>query len=278
MDPVIARKTWRTVESIHGMIYFAPESEAHYRSAGLTEQRSGYFGSRSAAMGEASAELVTATFFNFEPGTVRAAMEGVWEATTPAALLEARSAAAGAALRRLLGDAANDPTVAEAAELARQAALTACERLEGRPLFAAHARLEWPDEPLLVLWHAQTLLREFRGDGHIAALVTEGVSGVEALITHGGSGEIAAASLRTSRNWSDEAWTTASDGLIERGWIDGFGALTDAGARHRQWVEDRTDQLALAPYEAIGEDGCTRLRELVRPLSRAVVANGGLPV
>jgi hypothetical protein len=278
MDPVIARKTWRTVEPVHGMIYFAPEADEHYRRAGITEQRSGYFASRSAAMGEASAELVTATFFNFEPDTVRAAMAGVWTATTPTSMLGARSAAAHDALRRLLGDAATGPAIDEAAELAREAALAACDRLEGRPLFAAHAQLEWPDEPLLVLWHAQTLLREFRGDGHIAVLVADGVSAIEALITHGGSGEVAAAVLRTTRNWSDEAWTTASDALIERGWIDGFGALTEAGVEHRQWVEDRTDRLALAPYEAIGEDGCTRLRELARPLSRAIVANGGLPV
>lgn len=278
MDPVIARKTWRTVEPVHGMIYFAPEADEHYRRVGITQQRSGYFGSRSAALGEASAELVISTFFNFEPGTVRAAMEGVWTTTTPAAMIEARFAAADDALRRLLGDDVAGAAIDEAAMIAREAALAACDRLEGRTLFAAHAQLDWPDESHLVLWHAQTLLREFRGDGHIAALVADGVSGVEALITHGGSGQIAAAVLRTSRNWSDEAWTEASDRLIGRGWLDGFGSLTELGAEHRQWVEERTDQLAIAPYEAIGEDACTRLRELVRPLSKAIVANGGLPV
>jgi hypothetical protein len=278
MDPVVARKTWRTLEPVHAMIYFAPEADEHYRRAGVTDQRSGYFGSRSAALGEATAELVIATFFNFDPGTVRAAMAGLWDATTPDALLAARLAAADEALRRLLGDAAAGPGVEEAAVLARQAAHAACDRLEGRPLFAAHAGLDWPDDPLLVLWHAQTLLREFRGDGHIAALVAAGVSGIEALITHGGSGEIAAAVLRSSRNWSDRAWTVAADGLVDRGWLDGFGSLTEAGAEHRRSVEDRTDELALAPYAAIGEEACARLRELVRPLSRAIVSNGGLPV
>ena len=129
-----------------------------------------------------------------------------------------------------------------------------------------------------MLWHAQTLLREFRGDGHIAALVAGDVTAIEALITHGGSGEIDAAVLRSTRNWSNDAWTSAADRLIDRGWLAPDGTLTDIGAERRQWVEDRTDELALVAYESIGEDGCTRLRELVRPLSRTVVAGGGLPI
>ncbi|MEN3271540.1 MAG: hypothetical protein V7636_301, partial [Actinomycetota bacterium] len=64
----------------------------------------------------------------------------------------------------MLGDAIESPELIEAAELARRAAEVACERPEGRPLFAGHASLPWPEEPHLVLWHAQTLLREFRGD------------------------------------------------------------------------------------------------------------------
>jgi hypothetical protein len=229
-------------------------------------------------LGSASAELVISTFYNFEPSNVRAAMEGVWDATTPAAMIDARLVAADAALRRLLGDHVSGDAIVEAAELARSAALAACDRLEGRPLFAAHTHLDWPDEPHLVLWHAQTLLREFRGDGHITALVAAEVSAVEALITHGGSGEIAAAVLKTTRNWSDAAWTSASDRLIERGWLEPDGSLTELGVENRQWVEDRTDALALPAYEAIGDDGCQRLRELVRPMSRAIVDGGGLPV
>ncbi len=278
MDPVTARKTWRTLEPVHSMIYFVPEAVERYRGAGIEREQSGYFASRSAPLGAATADLVIATFFNFEPGTVRAAMDGVWSATAPDALIDARLAAADGALRRLLGDRITGDAIDEAASLARSAALAACDHLEGRPLFAAHAALEWPDEPHLVLWHAQTLLREFRGDGHIAALVAAGVSAVEALITHGGSGEITAAVLKTTRNWSDDAWTSASDQLIDRGWLEPDGTLTELGSRNRQWVEDRTDALALPAYEAIGDDGCRRLREIVRPMSRAVIDGGGLPI
>lgn len=279
MDPVIARKTWRTLEPIHAMIYFVPECPEHYRNVGLDSERSGYFASRSAPMGEASAELVIATFYNYNPATVRAAMDGVWQTVRPEELVDARFVAADAALRRLLGDdvIAGDE-MAEAADLARLAALAATDRLEGRPLFAGHATLAWPTDPHLVLWHAQTLLREFRGDGHVAALLADGVTGIEALLMHGGTGAVAAGVLQRTRNWDDESWTAASDRLIDRGLLDPDGTLSELGSERRQWVEDRTDELAVIPYEAIGEDGCARLRELCRPFSLAIVDGGGLPV
>ena len=279
MDPVIARKTWRTLEPIHGMIYFVAEGPEHYRDAGLLDERAGYFASRSAALGEASAELVIATFYNFDPATVRAAMSGVWQIVRPEGVLDIRYAVADVALRRLLGDdvIASDE-MAEAAALAHAAASAATDHLHGRPLFAGHAALPWPTDPHLVLWHAQTLLREFRGDGHISALVADGVSGIEALLMHGATGTIEPAVLRRSRNWDDEAWAATSDGLIERGLLEPGGTLSELGTERRRRVEDLTDELALAPYEAIGDDGCARLRELCRPFSRAIVAGGGLPV
>ncbi len=279
MDPVTARKTWRSLEPLHAMIYFVPEAPEHYRRAGLDDVRAGYFASRAAAMGAASAETVIATFYNFNPESVRSVIPAAWESVRPADLIEARFMAADAALRRLLGDdAIAGADIAEAAELARIAALAACDDLHGRPLFAAHASLTWPTDPHMVLWHAQTLLREFRGDGHIAALVVDGVSGIEALLMHGGTGAIAAGVLQRTRSWDDDSWTAASDRLIDRGLLEPDGTLSQLGAERRQWVEDRTDELSLLPYQTIGEDGCERLREICRPLSTAVVDGGGLPV
>lgn len=261
------------------MIYFVPEAAEHYRTVGLADRRAGYFASRSACGGEASAEFVIATFYNFNPDAIRSVIPTAWQTVRPEELIDARFMAADAALRRLLGDdVVAGAEIAEAADLARTAALAACDHLHGRPLFAAHAGLAWPTDPHLVLWHAQTLLREFRGDGHIAALLADGVSGIEALLMYSGSGVIAAASLQRTRDWPDDRWTTASDALIDRGLLDAVGTLSVEGARRRQWVEDRTDALAVAAYEAIGEDGCARLREIARPFSQAIVAGGGLPV
>jgi hypothetical protein len=280
VSAVTARKTWRTVEPLHGMVYFAPEGADAYRRLGLAGQ-SGYFASRSAAMGAVSAGTVVATFFNFRPSLVHASMDGVWDATTPDAVLDARLTVASAALRRMLGDAADSDDVVAAAELARRAALAACEFPEGRPLFAGHAGLEWPENPLEVLWHAQTLLREFRGDGHIALLVEHGLDGLEALVMHEATGELPVAFLRATRGWDDDEWEAAAERLRVRGWLrpDGTAehlALSEEGTAVRGAIEEATDRLSVVAYAAIGEDGCDTLRGLVRPFSRTVVAASGM--
>lgn len=267
----MARKMWRTLEPYHGLIYFAPEATAAYEALGVTG-RAGYFASRAAPMGAVPAEVVIATFFNFEPSVVHAAIPAAWRATTPARLLEARVAAADAALRRSLGDQLDAPAVAEAAELARVAA-DACEAA-GRPLYAGHASLMWPTQAHLALWHAISLLREFRGDGHIACLVEAGLAGIDALVIHAASGEVPRAVLQSSRHWDDAIWEASIERLGGRGLLDRAGAFTDAGRALRQEIEDRTDALALAPWVALGETGCDVLRGLVWPLSKAIVDSG----
>lgn len=280
MDATVARKTWRTLEPVHGMIYFAPEGPEIYARAGLTHHRTAYFASRAAPMGAVPAEVVIATFYNFHPALVRRSMPAAWSVVSPARIIGARLDVADVALRRAFGGALGGDDLAEVATLARQAAEAACERPEGRPLFAGHASLEWPEEPHLVLWHAQTLLREFRGDGHIAALVGEGLDGVEALLTHAASGDVPAAVLRATRAWPEDQWRAGVERLRERGFLTGDDepTFTDAGRALRQRIEDRTDELAVAPYAALGEDGCDRLRALGRDLSRRVVDAGLLQV
>jgi hypothetical protein len=273
MDPVVARKCWRTLEPYHGLVYFAPEAARAYSAIGL-EGRQQYFASRAAALGPVPAEVVIATFFNFHPAIVRAAIPSAWEVATPAAILAARLEGAGVGLRAAVGDALIGPDLQEALELARVAAEVAREDPAGRPLFAAHAALPWPADPVVGLWHAIALLREYRGDGHIAALVAEGVGPCEALVIHGATGEVPPAVLQASRAWPDDEWAAAEERLRSRGWLDADGALTDAGRQHRQWVEDRTDRNALAPWAALGELKCARLRELVRPWSRAISDSG----
>jgi Helix-turn-helix family len=277
MDPLVARKTWRTLEPLHGMIYFAPEADEAYTALGLRGNRMGYFASRSAAMGPVTAAVVVATFYNFNPELVTSCIPEAWQLASPAAILDARHAAAVRALRRALPPGAPEsPELAEAAGLARRAAEVAAERPAGRPLFAAHAALPWPDEPLAVLWHAQTLLREYRGDAHIASLLLYGVGPVEALVTHGATGDAPVSGLQATRAWPEEAWTAAEDRLRQRGLLANDGTLTEQGTQLREAVEHRTDVAAVGAYEVLGEDGCERLRALCRPLSRAVVSSGGL--
>lgn len=276
MDPTIARRTWRTLEPVHGMIYFASESAASYDAIGLRGNRMGYFASRSAAMGAVPAEVVIATFFNFWPDLVRASIPAAWKLATPARVVEARFAAADVALRRALGDAIASTDVVEAAGLARRAAEAACEEPEGRALFAGHAGLPWPDAPHLVLWHAQTLLREYRGDGHIAALVGEGFSALDALVTHAATDEVPEEVLRATRAWPEDEWAAGVEAVRERGLLEPGPelAFSEAGRRVRDAIEARTDALAARAYAPLGEDGCARLRALGRPVSRAVIDAG----
>jgi hypothetical protein len=165
--------------------------------------------------------------------------------------------------------------VAEAAELASEA--TKGCTAEGRPLYAGHATLAWPEQPHLVLWHALTLLREHRGDGHIAALVLNGVSGIEALITHiaTGAGFVAAAA-KLSRGWSDEEWDAAEAGLREKG-ILGEQGLTDTGVALRDRIEVATEAAATGPWTHLGPEKRARLEELCAGLSTQVVAAGAYP-
>ena len=141
---LVARKTWRTLEPLHGLVYFAPETTAAYSALGLGAEQ-GYFVSRSAPMGAVAPATVVATFFNFEPGLVHRCMDGAWDITTPEEVVAARLSVADDALRRMLGDAVLSPEMARAAELARVVAETASRHPEGRPLFAGHAELQWPE-------------------------------------------------------------------------------------------------------------------------------------
>ncbi|WP_188190482.1 SCO6745 family protein [Nonomuraea sp. SYSU D8015] len=265
-----ARRAWRRLEPLHGMIYFVPEAATRYAALGLTGM-SGYFASRSAAFGRASADLVIATFYNFCPGLVRRSLPAAWDVVTPEQVLRARLDAATEALRRAgIHDLPHFP---ETLALTRRAAEAARDHPQGRPLFAAHAALPWPDDPLQQLWHAQTLLREFRGDGHVAILLAEGVTGLDALVLHAATGDVPAAFLKTSRAWPEEAWTAAEAGLRARGLLED-GTLTPEGKALRRHIEDRTDALAMAAYGTLGEDGCERLAELARPFGRRVVEAG----
>jgi hypothetical protein len=259
----IAREMWRVLETLHMTVYWAPEPRDAYRQAGLRGGWMGYFASRSAAMGPVPAEVVMATFYNFHPRMVRRAIPDAWGFAAPAKVLEARFAGADAALRRLLGTWAASPEATEAATLTRQA--MEGQDPSGRPLFAAHAALDWPEAPHLALWHGATLYREFRGDG------------LEAHVLAAAGGQLPGSFLREYRGWSEEEWAEAAARLRERGWLEADGTMTEAGHTARDARERRTDELATPPWDQLGPDGCARLLELLEEPVRLVVAGGGIP-
>lgn len=273
----IARRAKASLELVHAMIYFAPEAEDRFTKLGLKPGRMCYYAGRSAAMGPVGAGVVAATFYNFNPVSVAKSIPAAWDIASPSEVLDARLDAVDAALHRLLGDevlASDD--VAEAAELARIAS-EGCSP-EGKPLYAGHADLDWPELPHLKLWHAITLLREFRGDGHIAALQQAGISGIQSLVLHAGMrGGFTPEAARKLREWSEQEWAVASEQLQERGLITANGELTDEGAQFRESVEIRTDEIALAPWQHLGEDRTATLVDKGGKLSKALAEAGALP-
>ncbi|MDN5919145.1 MAG: hypothetical protein L0I76_29300 [Pseudonocardia sp.] len=261
------------------MVYFAPEAEPRYIEAGLEAGRMSYFAGRAAPMGAVSASVVTATFFNFNGELVASNIPKAWTLASPATLVTARFEIVDAALRRLLGDdGVASPEVAEAAGLARRAAEAA--QPEGRPLAGGHMDLDWPDAPHLVLWHALSILREHRGDGHIALLVEADLSGLEALLTATATGTgFVPGFARASRGWSREQWDAGIAGLRERGLLDPAAELepTAAGEKLRNRIEDDTDRLGGAPWTALGAEGTARLGELSAGLVRTALRAGAFP-
>lgn len=267
-----ARRMWRTLEPFHAITYFAPETRQATDALGLKGGWMSYFGCRAAPLGAASAELVAAVFYNFHPAMVARSVPDAWERATPAQLLEARLAAVDTAVRRLFDPA---PSFERAAEVARRAAEAA--PLGGRPLGAANAALDWPTEPHLVLWQATTILRESRGDGHVAALVAAELSPCQALVTATAAGGPTKEIFDVARRWSSSEWEAAEEDLRSRGLLDAAGALTEAGRALRQQVEDTTDALADAGWRALGDELTTELHDLVYPLSGVLMAGSLLP-
>jgi hypothetical protein len=276
MDPALVARAHRAVEPLHSHLYFAPEHDEAFAAIGLKPGRMSYFAGRAAPMGAVGAGVVTATFYNFSPSLVAHMIPRAWTLASPEQVVEARFGAARASLTRLLGaDVVEGPEVARLAGLLREA----CSALtpEGRPLYAGHADLPWPDEPLLDLWHAASLLREHRGDGHIAALLHADLNGLEALITHTVTGRgFTEAAARATRGWSEEDWNAEAAALAERGLV-AEGGLTPAGQDLRARVEAETDVLSAEPWLALGEETTAQVVELARGLARILVANGAYP-
>jgi hypothetical protein len=273
LDPAMVARAHRAIEPLHSHLYFAPEHDERFSALGLKPGRMSYFAGRAAPMGAVGAGVVTATFYNFSPSLVAHMIPRAWTLASPEQVLPARLDAARASLTRLLGaEVAGSAEVAELAGLLREA----CGVLtpEGRPLYAGHADLPWPEEPLLALWHGATLLREYRGDGHIAVLLHAGLTGLEALITHTSTGRgFTEPAARATRGWGEEEWAAGCAALADRGLLDDAG-LTDDGRSLRVHIEAQTDALSADPWLLLGPERTGRVVEVGKELSRRLVEAG----
>jgi hypothetical protein len=267
-----ARRLHLLVEPIHLVTYFAHEPTDALMALGLRNYWDGYFAGRSAPLGRTPAEVVHAIFYNFAEGEVSRHIPRVWDVTTPEAALAARERGSVAALRRILGDLADAPGLARAAEVATRAATGA--PTEGRALYAALRALPVPEEPVARLWHAATLLREHRGDGHNTALVTEGIGGTQAHVLHALSEGIPAQTFGRVHHLPTTQLAAVIDGMRARGLIDDSGWLSDAGRETKQRVESLTDDLATPAYDVLSPSELDQLVADVEPISAALDAAG----
>jgi len=271
----LARRLWQQYEPIHDVIYFSDESLTAAKELGLRGFWMGYFAFRAAPLGPVDPAVVVATFYGFAPARVRRALPDAWSYASPAAVLAARESAVDRSMRAVFGPAIDSAELAEAAELAWTAAQVA--DITGRPLAAANQALPKPEAPHLALWLAATVLREHRGDGHNAVLVTRGIGPTQAHELKIATGESDGELLRTGRGFTEDEWAAARDELSERGWLDDANKLTDAGHREHEFIEQLTDAACEQPWRALGEQGSARLLQLLRPLADAVIDSGAVP-
>jgi hypothetical protein len=263
-----ARRMWTLFEPVHDVTYFAPEARAAFEAAGLRGFWRGYFAGRSAPLGRISAAPVTASFYTFAPAMVSRALPAVWDIASPQDALQAREAGAVAALGRML--AGQQDAVRPAADkLAEAAAGLDCS---GRVLAGANAVLPVPDEPLARLWHAATVLREHRGDGHFAALVAADIDGCESIVLRAGI-DLPRQTLQPIRGWSDEQWETATARLASRGLLDEHGRATADGVAMHESIEQVTDAAAARPWQ--DEGLAAAVTDALRPI--ALVCSAELP-
>ncbi|GAA3813704.1 hypothetical protein GCM10022226_38090 [Sphaerisporangium flaviroseum] len=275
-NPGFARQVWHHLEPVHALFWYAPQVFEQAAALGypVSTRWPSYFPWCAAPLGEAGARLVTSTFYSFSPRMVNEHVPAAWSVASADQVLAARNQAVDRMYRALLGDQIGDPGLTQAARLARQAAEGAVTA--GRPLAAANADLPWPDEPHLVLWQAIGILREHRGDGHVAALLTAGLDPCEALVSFAAVG---AAPVETfaGRGWTEQEWLAARDRLASRGLVDADGLATEQGHELRDTIERHTDDLASQPWRTLGTENAENLLELTMPILVAVLQSGSLP-
>lgn len=257
-----ARTLWSLFEPVHAVTYFAPEARAAFEDAGLRGFWRGYFAARTAPFGTAGPEQVRSAFYSFAPGMVERSLPSVWEQVRPRQALAVRRSGARAALTRLL--AGRDEAVARAADLLEPYARGL--DVVGRPLAAANCALPWPDTPHERLWHAATLLREHRGDGHVSALVCADLDGCEILVLRAGS-DLPRAELQPYRGWSDEDWAAAAARLADRDLLTPEGRATPAGRDLLAAVETATDRAARRPWSTAAPTALRELSAVLAPLA-----------
>ncbi len=261
---------------LHSPVYRSRELRARLEALGITDRMAGYFAQRSAPLalpgGGPSARLVTATFYGFSPQGVALHVPAVWDRAEPAAVLAATLEAMRELLGRLLAD--HGDQVSELRDLL--APVADQQEIVGRPLAAAWSDVARTGDAVVDLWLAATVIRESRGDGHVALLVAEGIGPLEShLISTGDRPEVREA-LIGMRGWTAQEIDAAVVGLQEQELLDGTGRRTDACRALRLRIEQRTDERSAGAWADAGPEAVARISTLLLEVLPPVLASGTL--
>ncbi len=279
MEPVESRTIWILMETVHAVTDVSPECIEAKQEQGFSGFWMGYFGSRAAPMGAVGPGVATAAFGGFDPAMVRKALPDAWTRCTPDDAVEGRAGAAAGALRKAWKTSGSEDDISDLAEQVLDPLSHAVELADpsGRALFASNADLMPFDDPVADMWQLCTTLREHRGDGHVAVLVSEGLSGCEPHVIAAARSGIDPDRLREVRGWPELEWKEAERTLAGAGLITADGDLTERGVRFRDHIEKRTDGLAAPPYVQLGQSGRASMCATLMPIVEAVVATGWIP-
>jgi len=211
---------------------------------------------------------------------VARALPACWDVVAPETLCRVRAIAAADALSEVCRTEARSELVAALPLLRR--AVAACGG-DGRVMAGANRSL-WPiiapalgTAGLGEAWQACTTLREHRGDGHTAALLANGLSGLESHLLAAATKAIPAALLRENRGWSEEEWEAALEALRARGLVHGDGRASDTGRTLHGAVEDLTDRLAEPAYAALSDGARVHLHGALSACATDIAGSGLLP-
>jgi hypothetical protein len=277
MSEHLARRLFELTEPIAVVTYLEPEATEAVMALGPLNGWDAYFAGRAAPLGrDVPPTVVHALFYNFADGEVARHLPSVWAEVTPEAAIAARQEGSVASLRRLLGPMLAEPDVdtgiVRAADLLTRAGTSAAT--EGRALFAAVRTLPVPDAPLARLWHGANLLREHRGDGHVAALVAHGIGGTEAHVLHALSEGMRPEAFGRIGHLPRPQLAAVIEGLRARGLVGDDGRLTPAGRQAKADVEALTDRLAAPAYDALSGEEVDELVAILEPLVAVLEASG----
>lgn len=246
-------------------ITFSKGPTDEFLALGMRNYWDGYFAGRAAPLGLAPAEVVHAVFYNFADGEVAHHIPWVWGITTPHEAIAVRERGSAAALRQRIGDLADSPGLQRVGDLATRAAVSA--PTEGRALYAGLRALAVPREPVARLWHATTLLREHRGDGHNIVLAAHGIGGGEAHVLMALAMGMRAEEFGRINHLPPAQVVAVVDRLRARGLVDAAGWFSDAGRELRQQIENQTDELARPCYDVLGPEDLDALIAGLEPIA-----------